>query len=117
MPLKAAKKLGFKLHNPASTVQLQLGILVFVLFTLIGIFGTDTYTYITEDPNGIELLIKGLMRALPFGLGVSLNILFLIPRAFQNFLGSGFIGVIVSAFASGLAMGIGWMFHTLLTDL
>ena len=116
VPLKVAKKLEFKLHNPASPDQLRLGALAFLIVILIGSFSTDAYSKIIQDPTSLWMVVKSLLLVLPFSLGVSLNILFLIPRALQTHLGTGFLGVIVPAFACGLAMGIAWMFDTQLAD-
>ena len=115
-PLKVAKKLGFKLHDPRSHGSLVIGVLIFLLIILIGAFSTNAYETIKENPAVMLDVLQSSLLVLPFGLGVCLNILFLVPRAIQVHLDRGFVAIVVTAMACGLAMGIGWMFDSLLED-
>ena len=114
--LKVAKKIGFKLHQPRTGSELAIGVLIFVLIILIGAFSTNVYETITNDPAVLMDLLHSSLLVLPFSLGVSLNILFLVPRAIQTHLERGFVSVVVAALACGVAMGIGWMFDSLFKD-
>ncbi len=115
-PLKAAKRLGFKLHDPRSFMSLLIGVLIFLAIILADVFLTNTHETIQEDPAVLLDVLQSSLLVLPFGLGVCLNILFLVPRAVQVHLDRGFIAVVVTAMACGLAMGIGYMFDSLLND-
>ena len=115
-PLKVSKKLGYKLHDPRSHKSLMMGVVVFLLIILVDVFSTNAYETIKEDPVVLLDVVQSSLLVLPFGLGVCLNILFLVPRAIQIHLDRGFVAVVVTAMACGLAMGIGWMFDSLLAD-
>lgn len=114
--LKAAKKTGFKLHEPRNRTELGIGVLIFVLILFLSAFAANVYETITDNPAVLEELLRSSLMVLPFSLGVSLNILFLVPRAIQTHLDRGFVSVVVTAMACGLAMGVGWMFDSLFED-
>lgn len=114
--LKVANKVGYKLHQPRNGEELRIGVLILTLIILLGVFSTDVYETITEDPAVVLDLLRSSLLVLPFGLGVSLNILFLVPRAIQTHLTHGFVSVVVTALSIGLAMGIGWLFDSMFAN-